>query len=389
MLIITDSIARNIVPRRIFPKKTTQIIRLSGNKDILEATSAIENTRFTAPVVQFIVGTNDLNKQKSLEETIQKLENLIQSTRKALPSAKIVLSSVLPRVGHGVFNAKRDRYNTRLNDSIKKKLDIQILNLGQPNLSLYDRDGLHLKPTGLAWYIRYMKVILNPMLNLGVYNWQPDTLSERRQSPYSGNLYTKSGSNQHQTIPQKITTICSGIGRQDKPKNTDNYYQSHPLSNQTGNSYHWPRLQQSEHSSSYSQLGERKLGENLSSYQAYPASCNSWSQSGLSGVHTPNSYSSQGKEMSGWSHTDTNLGNTAWSDVQPHIAYNRWQPGSRYNTNRYPKSQGTPLYTPLQNSSDSYQGNQQNIQWSNQERGIDHYMQPSRAKWWQDFMSPK
>ena len=68
---------------------------------------------------------------------------------------------------------------------MSEKLHFQVLNLENPDLHKYERDGLHLTKKGVAWYIQQIKVVMNPLMNLGVcdrYNHLNSSQSDYQQN---------------------------------------------------------------------------------------------------------------------------------------------------------------------------------------------------------------
>ena len=80
-----------------FPDRVTHNLGVSGDTtdDVIERLDEVVELRPDA--VALLIGTNDLGTRKSVEHLVRNVEFLLVTLRKALPGARMLVQSVLPR----------------------------------------------------------------------------------------------------------------------------------------------------------------------------------------------------------------------------------------------------------------------------------------------------
>ncbi|CAH1232971.1 Hypp550 [Branchiostoma lanceolatum] len=148
--VYTDSIWKAVNVSRMFPNRSTH---KDQSSTISIATKKLETANDPGTSYAILhVGSNDLDNSRhddsSVQDCLQKTEELVSHAKTSFPNATVVLSQVLPR-GHdpeSTLNKNIKSYNQSVMQMYKD--DEKILYVRHKKLSvsrqLYKRDGIHL-----------------------------------------------------------------------------------------------------------------------------------------------------------------------------------------------------------------------------------------------------
>lgn len=152
---------------------------ISGNttSDIL---SDMENRvyKYNPSKVFLLIGTNDIERKISEDETIANIKKIVEKIRKHRPYAKIYVESIYPindtdsnKIDHKMVGIRTNKIINKYNKNIKKYCDsnnISYINIynnlidNDNNLKLeYTRDGLHISDDGYKVITKTIKYYLN------------------------------------------------------------------------------------------------------------------------------------------------------------------------------------------------------------------------------------
>ena len=128
-----------------FPDRETQNLGVGGN-------TTDDVVALQPEVVVLLVGTNDLSTRKSVEHVVRNIEYVLVTLRRALPGARMLLQSIMPRGRE--FAARIQDANRHLRQ-FAPSVNVQYLDLW-PTLALEDGeldpalsdDRLHLNDAG-------------------------------------------------------------------------------------------------------------------------------------------------------------------------------------------------------------------------------------------------
>lgn len=169
LLIVTSSIGKNIRGSELYKNRTVIVKELRNGKNIRDAKEFIsESCEWNPTVIQFMVGGNDLTSNKTPNEVMEEMEELLHVTKEKFPNAHIVCSEVLPRMRPNDFNRKMESFNMKLADCA---LDNTYF-MPQENLrdlrNMYD--GIHVKDSQLGKMAVNIKKVVNQLLGLKEYD---------------------------------------------------------------------------------------------------------------------------------------------------------------------------------------------------------------------------
>ena len=135
-----------------FPDRETQNLGVGGNTTDDVVARLDDVVALQPEVVVLLVGTNDLSTRKSVEHVVRNIEYVLVTLRRALPGARMLLQSIMPRGRE--FAARIQDANRHLRQ-FAPSVKVQYLDLW-PTLALEDGeldpalsgDRLHLNDTG-------------------------------------------------------------------------------------------------------------------------------------------------------------------------------------------------------------------------------------------------
>ncbi len=171
LLIVTDSIGRGLIANRLYRNKSVSVQKLRQGRNIQEAKEYLENTDTDPRHVVIQVGTNDLV-NKDVPIVRHELKELLQDTRAKFPTASVLFSQILPRIGNADFNNKA----WQLNSAIKAACDTKGIHF-IPHARLWGMatrarhfvgDGIHLTTSGIGVLVQDYKLVLNPLMGIPV-----------------------------------------------------------------------------------------------------------------------------------------------------------------------------------------------------------------------------
>ncbi len=148
---------------------------LTQGRNIAEAKEFISKTKIRAKKVVLIVGSNDLDGQKSVSKTEVELDDLLRTTRQHMGSdVDILVSEVMPRTGRHVFNKKATDFNARVSRECDRTERLHFI----PQRNIFDErnryDNIHLAYPAVPRFVRNIKSVLNPLLGLRpITEYQP------------------------------------------------------------------------------------------------------------------------------------------------------------------------------------------------------------------------
>jgi len=210
-------------------------------------------------VIMVQVGSNDLG-DKDAGEVIDQYEELIDQIRQSYPDSEVVLGHILPRF----YN---DHYKTQLSETKRYQFNISLKYLcTDKNLKLvtfenmrktdyYDR--IHLNSEGIKNYVRNLKTVVNPIVNVKTqdttstrqsYRQVPQSLVQNFTQPTQNRSYTQPTQNRSYTQPTQNRNFntrniennsfnrYSGNGQNKSFQNRGDrhFYQNQPFQN-----YRW------------------------------------------------------------------------------------------------------------------------------------------------------
>ena len=125
-----------------------------------------------------LIGTNDIERKISEDETIANIKKIVEKIRKHRPYAKIYVESIYPindtdsnKIDHKMVGIRTNKIINKYNKNIKKYCDsnnISYINIynnlidNDNNLKLeYTRDGLHISDDGYKVITKTIKYYLN------------------------------------------------------------------------------------------------------------------------------------------------------------------------------------------------------------------------------------
>ncbi|CAC5420357.1 unnamed protein product [Mytilus coruscus] len=133
LLIIGSSIIKDLDGKRMYKHRKVKITTLH-DKTVFGAIQYIKSFRDKAKHIMFQIGSNDIE-QKTPDEVIQEIEELVRVTRRYNPDATITFGEILPRFLSGryyakFFNEHRLIFNVQLYE-LCKDLDLHFVRNGQ------------------------------------------------------------------------------------------------------------------------------------------------------------------------------------------------------------------------------------------------------------------
>ncbi|XP_078584935.1 uncharacterized protein LOC144867039 [Branchiostoma floridae x Branchiostoma japonicum] len=188
--VYTDSIWKAVNVSRMFPNLSTHKDKTSTISDATKKIETIHDPGTSYAILH--VGSNDLDNSKhddsSVQDCLQKTEELVSIAKASFPKATIVLSQVLPR-GNDLqsdLNKNIKDYNQSVLQRYKD--EEKLLYVRHKKLStsrhLYRRDGIHLdEVTGTSLLVADVKRTIRSVEN----RYDPGHSREnRRQFPHPG-----------------------------------------------------------------------------------------------------------------------------------------------------------------------------------------------------------
>nr|AAK21973.1 Sfy1 [Branchiostoma belcheri tsingtauense] len=181
--VYADSIWNAVNIARMFPNLSTHKEKTST---ILSATKKLETVNDPGTSYAILhVGSNDLDNTRrddsSVQDCLQKTEELVSRAKTSFPNATIILSQVLPRGQNpdSTLNENIKNYNQSV--LRKYKDDEKMLYIRHKKLStsrhLYKRDGIHLDDiTGTSLLVADVKRTIRSKEN----SHRPDNIRENR-----------------------------------------------------------------------------------------------------------------------------------------------------------------------------------------------------------------
>ncbi|CAC5388143.1 unnamed protein product [Mytilus coruscus] len=170
LLIIGSSIIKDLDGKRMYKNRKVKIITLH-DKTVFGAIQYIKSFRDKAKHIMFQIGSNDIE-QKTPDEVIQEIEELVRVTRRYNPDATITFGEILPRFLSEryyakFFNEHRLIFNVQLYE-LCKDLDLHFVRYDfiQPE---YFVDGIHIKGHGIPIMVMSIKRVLNTLLNVKLW----------------------------------------------------------------------------------------------------------------------------------------------------------------------------------------------------------------------------
>ena len=173
-----DSITSGYKIEEFYPKNNVINSGISGNvtNDLLERMDDVY--RYNPSKVFLLIGINDLNREKSIDEITKNIQKIINNIKANRKYTKIYIESVYP-INRNVFEEKNYSFNEKINNDIIKELNNKIKILCKENKiqyidvynnlldndgnlkDIYTNEGLHLSDLG------YFKVTtsLNKYIN--------------------------------------------------------------------------------------------------------------------------------------------------------------------------------------------------------------------------------
>lgn len=173
-----DSITEVYKVDEFFPKRNVINSGISGDRteNLLERMDDVY--RYNPSKVFLLIGINDLNREKSIDEITKNIQKIINNIKANRKYTKIYIESVYP-INRNVFEEKDYSFNEKINNDIIKELNNKIKILCKENKiqyidvynslldndgnlkDIYTNEGLHLSDLG------YFKVTtsLNKYIN--------------------------------------------------------------------------------------------------------------------------------------------------------------------------------------------------------------------------------
>ena len=128
--------------------------------------------KYNPSTVFLLIGTNDVNQNKSAEDIYDNIEKIVEEIQIHLPRARIIVLSILPSAETWSLDDSNDK-RVKINDMLKKqyhKSDVQYIDLysilkeedsNKINKD-YTTDGLHLNKNGYALISKKIKEYMIP-----------------------------------------------------------------------------------------------------------------------------------------------------------------------------------------------------------------------------------
>lgn len=192
--IVGSSIVKDLDGRKVYQNRNTRITTLR-DKSIRGAKEYIKSKKINSDNIVLQIGSNDLdNVNPEVGEVFEEYENLITTTAKEYPSAKLFVGEILPRYYESQqhtrqYDTKRRQFNFLLKDMCEDK-NIELIK--HDNFEPFDfYDGVHLQPVGIQNFVRNFKKIVNPHVNI---SYTPSN-NNCRPSPSNQNYYDGRGKN--------------------------------------------------------------------------------------------------------------------------------------------------------------------------------------------------
>ena len=169
-LVVSSSIGKALEPQRLYKQKSTRIKILQKGKNINDATDFIKRTKSKASVVLFIIGSNDLSANKTVDQCLVELDGLLAGTLQHMgETTHIVLSQVLQRTDQVQYNKKADIYNKRVKAMCDNNPHLHYLTQHDLQTPSSKYDGIHLRDWAVKRLAKNIKLVVNPLLGLIPY----------------------------------------------------------------------------------------------------------------------------------------------------------------------------------------------------------------------------
>ena len=107
---MTSSLGNDLPRRQIHHEPTKAILRWGRTTDTL--IEMVENSRYNNLSVTILVGSNDISNGRSVEDTVHKMNQLIEAVRRTQPPrTPIHILEILHHLGWGEHNLKVNQLN--------------------------------------------------------------------------------------------------------------------------------------------------------------------------------------------------------------------------------------------------------------------------------------
>ncbi|XP_035670608.1 uncharacterized protein LOC118412085 [Branchiostoma floridae] len=220
--VYTDSIWKAVNVSRMFPNLSTHKDKTSTISDATKKLETIHDPGTSYAILH--IGSNDLDNSKhndsSVQDCLQKTEELVSIAKASFPNATIVLSQVLPR-GNDLqsdLNKNIKDYNQSVLQRYKD--EEKLLYVRHKKLStsrhLYRRDGIHLdEVTGTSLLVADVKRTIRSVEN----KYDPGYSRENwRQPPHSGQDRTHRNRGQDRAQENRGQDRAQQNRGQDRPQ---------------------------------------------------------------------------------------------------------------------------------------------------------------------------
>ena len=138
------------------------------DKTLYGAIHYIKTGKVKANNVMFQIGSNDLE-HKDPDDVLIELEQLVKTTKEALPEVNVLIGEILPRFYQdrslsSEYEQKRMSYNCLVKEFCN---EIGAHFVTYDNLKFIDFvDGIHLNEVGVRIFVSNMKRVFNPLLGV-------------------------------------------------------------------------------------------------------------------------------------------------------------------------------------------------------------------------------
>lgn len=204
VLIVGSSIIKDVNEKKMYKQKKVKVTVLN-DKTVSGAIKYIKTCNVKAKNVVFQIGSNDIE-NKTVDNVIEEIEYLVQTTKRSFPDATITFGEILPRFYSDrylakCYNENRHVFNVQLYELCK------FYNFHFVNYDFIDPkyfyDGIHIKGYGIAILVTSIKRVLSTILNVKFFE-KPDSNVERNESsPYRLPRSNMSNVNRYQAYTPK------------------------------------------------------------------------------------------------------------------------------------------------------------------------------------------
>nr|XP_006824706.1 PREDICTED: uncharacterized protein LOC102808253 [Saccoglossus kowalevskii] len=188
-LLVGDSITKHVDVSRMFPRNSTNHIRIPTFKQACKTISEITST--TVDTVIYHLGTNDL-KDVTPTECLDRAIELVNITRKQLSNALVMESEVIKRHDNKMINNRIDKFNELLSKEATRP-DVYVIKYNPLSTTqeFYARDGIHINPRGTAKLVYAIKEEIRKLDTIDYPRKNGNGILDRKDQVYNNTRNAK------------------------------------------------------------------------------------------------------------------------------------------------------------------------------------------------------